>query len=116
MEMLTEVMSLMLLNKNDQVVKYAGNLEKIDADAKLPHPSTLSNKRRAKKRLNADKAETESLDKTLRSEKQASKEKSWEHKQARLSKAKSFEERLAEYEARQKNLAKLEQSRSIQRL
>ena len=91
-------------------------LEKIDADAKLPHPSTLSNKRRAKKRLNADKAETESLDKTLRSEKQASKEKSWEHKQARLSKAKSFEERLAEYEARQKNLAKLEQSRSIQRL
>jgi len=46
MEMLTEVMSLMLLNKNEQVVKYTGNLEKIDANAKLPHPSTLSNKRR----------------------------------------------------------------------
>lgn len=33
MEMLTEVMSLMLLNKNDDVVKYASNLDKIDSDA-----------------------------------------------------------------------------------
>ena len=36
--MLTEVMSLMLLNKSDKALSYVG-LEKFDTDEKLPHPS-----------------------------------------------------------------------------
>jgi len=47
MEMLTEVMSLMLLNKNDAVVKFAG-LETLPDGAKLTNPDVLTKKRRKK--------------------------------------------------------------------
>lgn len=55
MDMLTEVMSLMLLNKNDDVVKYASNLDKIDSDAQLPHPNMLRKKRGRKTSDKVDK-------------------------------------------------------------
>jgi hypothetical protein len=64
--MLTEVMSLMLLNKNDAVEQ----LDKVDANAQLPHPSTLRNRKlREKKRKVAEPFDTDSLLERPRNEK-----------------------------------------------
>lgn len=125
MEMLTEVMSLMLLNKNDAVVKYTG-LDKLPEGAKLPHPnalSKLSKKRRLKKqRRDSLQKQAEGQDegceeeKLSGEEKAAFKEKMWEQKHSRHHKKKSFEERLAEYESAQKQAAKQEQSKHMMKL
>ena len=41
MEMLTEVMSIMLFNKDEQLKKYVGSVSEFDLTAKLQHPSDL---------------------------------------------------------------------------
>ena len=50
MEMLTEVMSIMLFNKDDQISKYVGTVSEFDLKAKLPHPNDLIAKRKRKKK------------------------------------------------------------------
>ena len=51
MEMFTEVMSIMLFNKDEQINKYVGSVSEFDLKAKLPHPSDLLGKRRRRKKL-----------------------------------------------------------------
>lgn len=106
MEMLTEVMSLMLLNKNDAVVKFAG-LETLPDGAKLTNPDVLSKKRRNKQRQEksqADDCEEEKMSKDANKE------------SGKPRKKKSFEERLAEYEAAQKQATTQEQMKHSMRL
>ena len=51
MEMLTEVMSIMLFNKDEQLNKYVGSVSEFDLKAKLQHPSDLLlGKRKRKKK------------------------------------------------------------------
>ena len=50
MEMLTEVMSIMLFNKDEKLNQYVGSVNEFDLKAKLPHPSDLLGKRRRKKK------------------------------------------------------------------
>ena len=52
MEMFTEVMSIMLFNKDEQLNKYVGSVSEFDIKAKLPHPSELLVKRRRRKKMN----------------------------------------------------------------
>ena len=53
MEMLTEVMSIMLFNKDEQLNKYVGSVSEFDLKAKLQHPSDLllGKRKRKKKHL-----------------------------------------------------------------
>ena len=46
MEMLTEVMSVMLFNKDEQLSKIVGRDESLELKSKLPHPGELLGKRR----------------------------------------------------------------------
>lgn len=100
--MLTEVMSLMLLNKNEAAEKFA-TLNKVDPSAKLPTPSMLRSRRHRERKQRSDKLEPFEQDSLLerpRSEKMATKEQEWDQKQIKRAKKKTFEERLQEYEAR----------------
>jgi hypothetical protein len=60
------------------------------------------------KTLVLDNFETDSLLERPRSEKLSNKNQEWEQKQAKKSKKKTFEERLADYEARQRAAEKKE--------
>mmetsp|Transcript_39932 Transcript_39932/g.52246 ORF Transcript_39932/g.52246 Transcript_39932/m.52246 type:complete len:115 (+) Transcript_39932:458-802(+) len=50
MEMLTEVMSVMLFNKDEQLNNIVGRGESLELKSKLPHPSDLLAKRRRRKK------------------------------------------------------------------
>lgn len=52
----------------------------------------------------------------MRAEKAKLKEQSWDQKHQRKAKPQGFDERLAEYEARQRQLDKKDQVRRMQRL
>jgi hypothetical protein len=106
MEMLTEVMSLMLLNKQDAVSKYTGPLDKLDPSSKLPHPTTLKKKRKSRAEKSEEKAKTQSDEKQI----------DGREGNLRKAKPKSFEERLAEYEAKQRLTEKREQATRVQKL
>lgn len=51
MEMFTEVMSIMLFNKDEQLNRYVGSVAEFDLKSKLPHPSEILAKRKKRKRL-----------------------------------------------------------------
>lgn len=50
MEMFTEVMSIMLFNKDEQLNRYVGSVAEFDLKSKLPHPSEVLSKRKRRKK------------------------------------------------------------------
>lgn len=58
MEMFTEVMSIMLFNKDEQLNRYVGSIAEFDLKSKLPHPSEILGKRKRRKKQQADQSKS----------------------------------------------------------